>query len=204
MKSLEFISEAFRRVIALCDLPNVVIEVCGKQFSINQSLLPFISTELTEYFDKFDEPFIISINDDDLSNSLFESVSSESLIESCSIFLSFFENGIYNVESRLHIPSLILFCQKIFSHNLPSSIIDFSKSFDQSPPPSLSPSFLSFHYSIFSMNSFTNISNENDNDNANNEFSFKIFSKVYKCSTSHCCPTGNRISLATFFSHWQY
>jgi hypothetical protein len=74
MKFVCLTSEALARVTALCDLPNVAIRVCGKDFFINQSILPFISTELEQHFTKYDTPFIVSLDDDDQSNSLFASV----------------------------------------------------------------------------------------------------------------------------------
>jgi hypothetical protein len=171
-------SESLQRVIALWDLPDVVIQVCGKDFLINQSILPIFSTKLEEYFSEFDDPFPICLNDEDKSNSLFESVSCESLIENFSIFVSFFENGTVSTESilHLHLPSLILLSKKLFSEFIFSSIIPLlnicDKSSTSKPSFDSSNSFLKF-YSHFE---------SNYNDDKDNEFSFKVCSKVYKCS----------------------
>jgi hypothetical protein len=178
MNLIRLASESFQRIISLCDLPNVTIRVCEKDFFINQSLLPFISTELQKYFEDFDEfetPFTISIDDDDKSNPLFESVTSESLIESCSIFISMFENRPFPLQSpsSLHIPSLIIFSKKIFCPNFLSSIIDFSNSQNQQNSPSL----FDYSSSTFCFNFETNIYDRDD------EFSFKVCSKIYKCSS---------------------
>jgi hypothetical protein len=176
---MRFTSESFERVIALCDLPNVIIRVCEKDFFINQSILPFISIELQKYFEESEEietPFTISIDDDDKSNSLFESITSESLIESCSLFVSILENRPFPFQSpssSLHIPSLILFSKKIFCPNFLSWIIEFSNS--QNDQTSLS-NFNYFH-SNFCFNFETNIYDREE------EFSFKVCSKVYKCSS---------------------
>jgi hypothetical protein len=171
MKTIKLTSESLQRVIALYDLPDVIIQVCGKDFFINQSILRFISPNLNEYFSKFGDPFIISINDDDQSNSLFETVTSESLIESCSIFVSLIQTGNLFVDSTIHLPSLILFSRKIFCRDFLSSIVQFSSSSDQS-----TSSYLSFMLSNFLFSCFSNCE-END------EFSFKVCSKVYKCSS---------------------
>jgi hypothetical protein len=158
-------------VIALCDLPNVVIRVCIKDFFINQSILSFISSKFYEYFSKSEEPFNISIEADDESNSLFDGVTPESLIESCSIFISLIEDGTLPLKSTIHISSLILFSQKIFCFDFLSSIIQFSSSSDQSNPSS----FL-FQLSNFLFKSLSNFEGDN-------EFSFKACSKIYKCSS---------------------
>jgi hypothetical protein len=179
MKSINFLSESFKRVVALCDLPNVVIRVCDKDFFINQSILPFISQKLKNYFFEFEEPFIISITEDDKSNSLFKSVTSESLIEICSIFISLIETGNLSLISTLHVPSLILFSKKIFSPNFLSLIIAFSRSFNQSNPSSL---WFSSDLSLILFNSIFN-SEENDEHENENEFSFKVCSKLFKCSS---------------------
>jgi hypothetical protein len=170
-------SESFERVIALCDLPNVIIRVCEKDFFINQSILPFISTELQKYFNEFETPFTISIDNVDKSNSLFETVTSESLIESCSIFLSMLENRPFPFQSpsSLHIPSLILFSKKIFCPNFLSWIIEFSNS--QNQQNSLSLFKFNYFPSAFCFNFESNFYDREE------EFSFKVCSKVYICSS---------------------
>jgi hypothetical protein len=167
MKTVGLTSESFRRVVALCDAPNVAIRVCEKDFYINQSILPFISTELETHFLHSRNPFIVSLNEEDCMNSLFESVTDSSLIESCSIFISIIENG--TNEKPIHIPSLILFAKKIFCNDFLSSIIQFSSSQNTSKSTSLT-----FELSNFVLNSFSKVEEE--------EFSFKVCSKVYKCS----------------------
>jgi hypothetical protein len=170
MKQFKFTSESFHRVIALCDLPDLIIRVCEKDFFINQSILPVIFPILEKYYSKSEYLFTISINNDNQSNSLFKSVTPESLIESCSIFVSFQENGIISNTPTLHLPSLLLFSMKIFSSTFLSSIIRFSSLINQST--TLTLSFEEFNVSL---NSFPLLKNEN-------QFSFKACSKVYKCS----------------------
>jgi hypothetical protein len=136
-------SESFQRVIGLYDLPNVVIRICDKDFFINQTILHFISPELNNYFSKYDDPFTVAATEEDQSNSLFESDTCESLVESCSIFISFLGNGTFLIDSilYLHIPSLILFSKKIFYQTFLSLIIEFSISSNKSTPSSFPISF---------------------------------------------------------------
>jgi hypothetical protein len=100
MKTVRLTSESFGRVIALCDSPNAAIRVCWKDFFINQTILPFISIKLENHFVHSKKPFIVSLNDDDLSNSLFDAVAPSSLMESCSIFISLIEKGTYSLNDR--------------------------------------------------------------------------------------------------------
>jgi hypothetical protein len=190
MKTAQLLHESIGRVVALCDLPDVTICVCGRDFYINQAILPFISNELDEYFAEYDAPFIISLTSDDQSNSLFESVTPSSLIESCFTFLSLIGSETYfrvdqnenlndsnnknNNFGSLHIPSLILFAQKIFCNDLLSSIVHFSSSQNQ-------PYSLTFEPSNFVFDSHSAFLEEDEA--TDNDFSFKVCSKVYKCSS---------------------
>jgi hypothetical protein len=151
MTSVTLTAETFQRVVVLCDLQEVVIRVCGKDFSINQSILPFISTNLAQYFDNSDKPFIVSLNYDDQSDSLFENVTLQSLIKSCSIFLALVENCAYSDTISIHIPSLILFSKKIFCDPLLDSAIKYSKSFH-------SNSSMTFEIPNYVLKSFSKLS----------------------------------------------
>jgi hypothetical protein len=170
MKPVRLTSESFGRVITLCDAPNVVIRVCGRDFHINQPILPFISTELEKHFATSSEYFIVSLNDGDLFNSLFEGVTPTLLIESCSVFVSLIHNGSYpsnaKSENSIQIPSLLLFAKKIFSTDLLSSIIRLCSSPNESS--------LTFERSNCVWNLFSKHNVE--------EFSFKVCSKMYNCS----------------------
>jgi hypothetical protein len=155
MKQIKLTSESLQRVIALCDLPDVVICVCEKDFFINQAILSFISTKLDQHFSNSQNPFIISIDDDDISNPLFEGVSCESLIESCSFFISLIKNGTSTFPSQLHIPSLILFSQKIFCNDFLELIISFSTTINSQNSCSLSSkSLFKYEPSNLILNSF--------------------------------------------------
>jgi hypothetical protein len=93
MKTFKLTSKSFERIFELFknnDNEEVTIRVCDKDFHLKKYFLPFISTILEDHFSNSNEPFIISLNKEiDANDSLFENVTSESLIESCSIFLKF-------------------------------------------------------------------------------------------------------------------
>jgi hypothetical protein len=157
-------------------LPNAAIRVCGKDFFVNKAVLPFISNEMEKHFICSNDPFLVSLTDADLSNSIFEGITPSSLIESASIFISLLENGNYcfgNQDAKsLHLPSLMLFAKKIFCNDFLSSIIQCSSPQSKSNASSLT---LTFEPLNFVLNSFPKLKGE--------EFSFKVCSKVFKCST---------------------
>jgi hypothetical protein len=80
MNTTQLLQETLRTVVALYDLPDVAIRVCGKDFYIIQAILPLIWGQFEQYLAKTDTPFIVSLTDDDHLHSFFENVTPLSML----------------------------------------------------------------------------------------------------------------------------
>jgi hypothetical protein len=148
---------------------DATIRVCGTDFSVSKCLLPFISQHLVEHFKRSNDAFVVSFDQaTDASDSFFENVTTESLIESCSIFLKFFEEFEHQQISKSQLPSLILFSRKIFCNDLLNSLSHICSQNETDSHSDSDCCWIDFEPSNLFL--------------GDNEFVFEIEHRIYKCS----------------------
>jgi hypothetical protein len=169
METFRLTLKSLERVLELLsddECEEATIRVCEKDFHIKECFLPFISNILDDYFSYTIDPFIVSFNKEiEGTDFFFNNVTSESLIESCSIFLNFFETFQSQIISQSIIPSLILFSRKIFCNDFLHLLSPLLSQTSKSNSAQLE---IEFQPSLFFI--------------GENDFCFEVDDKPFKCS----------------------
>jgi hypothetical protein len=127
MTVVRLTSESLRGISVCGEDRNAIICVCGKDFSIPLSKVPFLSELLFEYIYSTKKKFVVDFTDDDKSNSLFDGINKDSIIESFESVVLLLNGFPSHFSFESHSKSLLFLSTKLFCRDLLRNVSIFEE-----------------------------------------------------------------------------